>query len=183
MKKVMSGLLLTCTMFGAVVVAAPTLEGQVVGVSDGDTITVLDAERQQHKIRLAGIDAPERRQDFGNRAKQSLSDLAHRRQAKVKTGKTDRYGRLVGKVLVDGQDVNIEQVRRGMAWHYKAYESEEEPADRQAYADAENAAKASGTGLWAMPSPTPPWEFRRSTTLRAPTASRVDFQKQINGWR
>jgi endonuclease YncB( thermonuclease family) len=144
---------------------AGKLDGIVVGVSDGDTITVLDAQRQQHKIRLAGIDAPEKRQDFGNRAKQSLSDLAYRRQATVETGKTDRFGRLVGKVLIDGEDVNIEQVRRGMAWHYKAYQREQAPADRQAYAAAENAARASGAGLWGMPSPTPPWEFRAKKPL------------------
>jgi endonuclease YncB( thermonuclease family) len=149
-------------MFGAVAIAGPNIEGQVVGVSDGDTITILDVQRQQYKIRLAGIDAPEKRQDFGNRSKQSLSDLVYRRQATVETNKTDRFGRWVAKVLVGGEDVNLEQVRRGMAWHYKAYEREQAPADRQAYAAAEDAARASGMGLWAMPSPTPPWEFRRA---------------------
>jgi endonuclease YncB( thermonuclease family) len=155
------GLVLTCAMFGLVVIAGP-IEGQVVGVSDGVTITILDAQRQQHKIRLAGIDAPEKRQDFGNRAKQSLSDLVFRKRVNIETGKTDRYGRLVGKVLTDGMDVNLEQVRRGMAWHYKAYEREQAPDDRQAYAAAENAARTSRAGLWAMPNPTPPWEFRRA---------------------
>jgi hypothetical protein len=99
-------------------------------VADGDTITVLDENRHQHKIRLAGIDAPEKAQDFGQRSKQSLSDQAYRQHVMVETGKTDRYGRLVGKVLVNGQDVNLEQVRRGMAWHYKAYQREQAPADR-----------------------------------------------------
>ncbi|MEO8655338.1 MAG: thermonuclease family protein [Ramlibacter sp.] len=138
----------------------------MVGVADGDTITVLDGQRQQHKIRLAGIDAPEKRQDFGNRAKQSLSALAYRQQVIVETGKTDRYGRLISKVIVNGHDVNLEQVRRGMAWHYKAYEREQVPADRGAYTAAEDAARASRAGLWAMPSPIPPWEFRRAVKAR-----------------
>jgi endonuclease YncB( thermonuclease family) len=132
----------------------------VVGIADGDTITVLDEQRGQHKVRLAGIDAPEKRQDFGNRSKQSLSELAYRNQVIVQTAKTDRYGRRVGKVIVNGLDVNLEQVRRGMAWHYKAYAHEQGATDRQAYADAEDAARAAGAGLWALPRPMPPWEFR-----------------------
>lgn len=140
---------------------AQTLAGLVIGVSDGDTLTILDDQLRQHKIRLAGIDAPEKRQDFGTRAKQSLSELAYKQHVTVDTGKTDRYGRIVGKVMVDGDDVNLAQVRRGMAWHYKAYEREQIPADRQAYAAAENVARAAKTGLWGMPNPMPPWEFRR----------------------
>jgi endonuclease YncB( thermonuclease family) len=141
---------------------ADRLNGLVVGVSDGDTITVLDDHRRQLKVRLAGIDAPEKRQDFGNRAKQSLSDLAYKQRVIVDTGKTDRYGRIIGKVTVNGQDVNLEQVRRGLAWHYKVYEREQAPGDRLAYAAAEKVARASKTGLWAMPTPIPPWEFRRA---------------------
>lgn len=140
---------------------AETLTGIVVGVADGDTITMLDEHRLQHKIRLSGIDAPEKRQDFGNRSKQSLSALAYRQQAAVESEKTDRYGRRVGKVIVNGLDVNLEQVRRGMAWHYRAYAREQRPEDRRAYAEAEDAARAAGRGLWSMPRPTPPWEFRR----------------------
>jgi endonuclease YncB( thermonuclease family) len=140
--------------------SADTIIGLVVGVSDGDTITVLDAQRQQHKVRLSGIDAPEKRQDFGYRSKQSLSELAYGQHVEVETGKSDRYGRSVGKVMVKDLDVNLEQVRRGMAWHYKAYEREQRPADRLAYNTAQDAARASRTGLWAMPSPKPPWVFR-----------------------
>lgn len=94
-----------------------TITGEVIGISDGDTITILDPQRVQHRVRLAGIDAPERHQDFGNRSKQSLSAMAYRQQATVETNKTDRYGRLVGKVVINGEDVNLHQVRRGMAWH------------------------------------------------------------------
>lgn len=126
------------------VAGAETITGVVVGVADGDTVTVLDEQWRQHKIRLAGIDAPEKRQDFGNRSKQSLSDLAYRRQVVVETGTTDRYGRAVGKLLVGGQDVNLEHVRRGMAWHYAAYDREQPPLERQVYAAAEHAAKQAG---------------------------------------
>lgn len=146
------------------VAGAETITGVVVGVADGDTVTALDEQWRQHKITLAGIDAPEQRQDFGNRSKQSLSDLAYWRQVVVETGTTDRYGRAVGKLLVGGQDVNLEQVRRGMAWHYKAYEREQPPLERQVYAAAEHAAKQAGRGLWAAPRTVPPWEFRRRSS-------------------
>ena len=86
-------------------------------MSDGDTITVLDKTHTQHKIRLAGIDAPEKNQAFGQRAKESLSDLVSSKAVTVETGKTDRYGREVGKVLVDGIDSNLVQVQKGFVWH------------------------------------------------------------------
>lgn len=95
------------------------------GVPDGDTITVLDADKVQHKIRLAGIDAQEKKQPFGQRSKESLSDLVFSKAVTVDTNKRDRYGREVGKVLVNGLDANLVQVQRGFAWHYKAYEREQ----------------------------------------------------------
>lgn len=134
--------------------------GDVVGVVDGDTITVLDADKVQHKIRLTGIDAPEKKQPFGNRSKQSLSNMVFNKTVTVETGKRDRYGRELGKVLAGGKDVNLEQVRAGLAWHYKAYERTQSATDRQVYADAENEAKAAKRGLWADSAPTPPWEWR-----------------------
>jgi len=98
---------------------AETITGRVVGVADGDTITVLDGDKVQHKIRLSGIDAPEKKQAFGNRSKESLSALAFDKTVDVETSKRDRYGRQIGKVLVNGQDVNLVQVERGMAWFYR----------------------------------------------------------------
>lgn len=114
----------------------------------------------QHKIRLTGIDAPEKKQPFGNRSKQNLSDMVFNKTVTVETDKRDRYGRELGKVLAGGKDVNFEQVRTGLAWHYKAYERMQPAADRQAYADAENDAKAAKRGLWVDTDPTPPWEWR-----------------------
>lgn len=149
-------------LLAALTCGAATIEGRVVGVSDGDTITVLDANNTQHKIRLSGIDAPEKKQPFGQRSKESLSDLVFNKPVTVDTDTQDRYGRKVGKVLVDGQDANLEQIRRGMAWHYKAYEREQPLLDRRAYSDAENEAKAAQRGLWSDPAPMPPWEFRKA---------------------
>lgn len=94
-------------------------------------------------------------------SRRSLREMTHGQQVVVETDKTDRYGRAVGKVMVNGLDVNIEQLRRGLAWHYKAYQREQTPMDRQSYAAAEDAAKRLRRGLWAMPGATPPWEFRR----------------------
>ncbi len=88
----------------------------VVHVADGDTITVLDAGKVQHKVRLAGIDAPEKAQPFGQRSRESLADLVAGRTVIVETHKKDRYGRYVGKVILNSRDVNLEQIRRGMAW-------------------------------------------------------------------
>lgn len=93
---------------------AGTIEGRVVGVTDGDTVTVLDAEKLQHKIRLSGIDAPEKMQPFGQRSKESLSDLVFDKIVMVDTDKKDRYGREVGKILVNGVDANLVQVTRGV---------------------------------------------------------------------
>ena len=140
---------------------AGIIEGRVVGVADGDTITVLDADRVQHRIRLGGIDAPEKRQAFGTRSKQSLSDIVFNRAVTVETGKTDRYGRAIGKVLVDGIDANLQQVSRGFAWHYKAYEREQSLSDRQLYDFAQSEARAARRGLWQDAEPVAPWDWRK----------------------
>lgn len=145
----------------ACAVHAETVTGQVVGVTDGDTITVLDADKVQHKIRLAGIDAPEKKQAFGNRSKESLSDLVFDKTVNVETDKRDRYRREIGKVLVNGRDVNLVQVERGMAWFYRQYQREQSPNDRKLYEAAEDTAKAGKLGLWRDTDPVPPWEWRK----------------------
>lgn len=140
---------------------AATLIGAVVGVSDGDTIKVVDVSNTQHKIRLLGIDAPEFKQAFGQRSKQSLRDLVYGKTVQVEYDKQDRYGRTLGKVLVEGEDVNLLQVKRGMAWWYRAYKRDQNPDDQKIYEAAENAAKASKMGLWADMNSMPPWVFRK----------------------
>ena len=109
-------LLALCLVFQ---VQADSLLGKVINVADGDTITVLDDTSTQHKIRLSGIDAPEKRQAFGNIFKQSLADLVAGQSVAVEWAKVDRYGRKLGNVLLAGLDSNLVQVKRRMAWHYK----------------------------------------------------------------
>src|SRR5262249_31168777 len=138
-----------------------TITGKVVGVSDGDTITVLDADNRQYRVRLLGIDAPESNQDFGSRAKQSLSDLVFGKTVTVTSLKRDRYGRVLGKVTLDGKNINLEQVNRGFAWFYVHYATELKPEDAKAYEQAEAQARKEKRGLWAAASPVPPWVFRR----------------------
>jgi micrococcal nuclease len=145
-----------------------TITGKVVGVSDGDTITVLDAGKRQHKVRLDGIDAPESNQDFGSRAKQSLSDLVFGKMVTVTSSKTDRYSRTLGKVTLDGKDINLEQINRGMAWFYRYYAKELSGNDAVTYEQAEAQARSEKRGLWTDPAPTPPWDFRRGKTAKAP---------------
>ena len=145
----------------ATISRAELISGRVVRVADGDTITVLDAQMRQHKIRLAGIDAPEKAQAFGRRSQESLAELVANRSVIVETHKRDRYGRSVGKVLVEGRDINVEQIRRGLAWFYRQYERELSVRDQQSYARAEEEARSFRAGLWADKQPISPWEFRR----------------------
>lgn len=132
---------------------AEVLLGHVVAVSDGDTITVLDDTKQRHVIRLMGIDAPEKAQAFGQKAKQSLSDLVFNRNVSVTWFKKDRYGRTVVQVYVDHTDVCLEQIKRGLAWHFKEYEREQSEKDRSRYADAEKEARIAKTSLWSDEKP------------------------------
>lgn len=136
------------------------IAGLVVGVTDGDTITVLDDQRAQHTIRLAGIDAPEKAQAFGLRSKEHLSLLVFGRRVLVETEKQDRYGRTVGKVIINGLDASLAMVVAGMAWHYKKYESDQSITDRTLYSDAELVARRNRQGLWLDISPIEPWDYR-----------------------
>ncbi|TAH13907.1 MAG: thermonuclease family protein [Curvibacter sp.] len=141
---------------------AETITGKVVGVTDGDTVTVLDDAKRQHKIRLSGIDAPEKNQAFGQRSKESLSDLVFAKTVDVETDKVDRYGRRVGKIWVNGIDANLEQITRGMAWHYKQYAREQSKEDQWEYAEAEDEARKTRRALWREDAPVAPWKFRHN---------------------
>lgn len=160
MRMAFKSAVIALVLFMVIHVQADTLLGKVINVADGDTITVLDDTHTQHKIRLSGIDAPEKKQAFGNVSKQSLADMVAGQSVAVEWVKVDKYRRKVGKVLLDGLDCNLVQVKRGLAWHYKAYEREQPVIDRLAYADADIEAKAARRGLWADAEPVPPWEFR-----------------------
>lgn len=141
---------------------AGVLRGRVVKVADGDTITVLDASLSQHKVRLAGIDAPEKAQPFGNVSRLSLASQVAGKEVRVHTDKVDRYGRSVGVVFVGGTDVNRAQLERGVAWWYRGYAREQSPADRVAYSRAEEGAREARRGLWADKRPVAPWDWRRA---------------------
>ena len=155
---------IVCAFFLALACAdfalAAQWSGTVVNVADGDTLTLLDARNVQHRIRLDGIDAPERKQPFGQRSRQSLVDLARGRTAIADCPKTDRYGREVCRVRVDGVDIALMQLERGLAWHYLKYAHEQDPTVRRLYERAERQARDGRTGLWSQPAPTAPWDFR-----------------------
>ena len=140
------------------------LIGRVVKVSDGDTITVLDSSKTQHKIRLQGIDAPEKSQAYGDAAQRYLAGLVAGQEVRVAWNKRDKYNRILGTVYVKGEEVNLAMLRAGYAWHYKKFDS------TPAYAQAESAARAARRGLWAGLDPIPPEQFRhgRARTPAAP---------------
>lgn len=140
---------------------AEQIVGRVVGVTDGDTITLLDADKIQYKVRLAGIDAPEKSQSFGKASKKSLSDLIYDKKVIIDWHKEDQYGRIVGKVLINGVDANLEQIKNGMAWFYRKYQNELSLDDRLAYLHAEEVAKARKVGLWVSPDVIAPWDYRK----------------------
>lgn len=144
-------------------VATAQLTGRVIGVADGDTVTVLDATRQQHRIRLADIDAPESGQPFGSRSKQHLSALCHGKTAEVRVRDRDRYGRSIGMLICNGVDANADLVRNGLAWVYVQYA----PAGSPLYS-LESDARRRGLGLWADSNPIPPWDWRRGSRTAAP---------------
>lgn len=131
-----------------------------MGISDGDTITILDAGNRQLKIRLSGIDAPESHQAFGQKSKANLSALVFNRQVVAQCAKTDKYRREICKVMVGGIDANLEQLKAGMAWWYRYYANEQPLQDQEAYEAAEFNAKIRRLGLWADKNPTPPWDWR-----------------------
>jgi len=130
--------------------------GKVVSITDGDTIIVRQSGGPSVKVRLIGIDAPERGQAFGTRARQELGELVAGQTVEIVGTEKDRYGRLLGDVRHDGRSINLEMVKRGFAWAYVEYDP---PAE---YRRAEAEARAARRGLWADKAPEPPWTYRKS---------------------
>ena len=160
--------LLICSFFP---IAHADITGHVVAVTDGDTIKVLDANNAQHRVRLTGIDAPERKQPFSSVSTKHLASMVAGKEVYVESSKTDRYGRTLGKVWVQPRDcpscgktlnVNHAQILAGMAWWYRHYAKDQSPEDRGRYESAEDEAKARKWGLWEDPNPTAPWDWRRN---------------------
>ena len=145
--------------------------GRIVGVIDGDTVDLLTDAKVLIRVRLSGIDAPEKKQAFGSVAKQALSELAFNRTVLITGEKKDRNGRLIGKITVAGTDVNLRMVQLGYAWHFKKYEREQPPDDRLRYAKAELTARSQRIGLWVDKEPVAPWEFRSSRQANSKSAN------------
>lgn len=136
---------------------AQVISGKVVKIADGDTFTLLVNNHDQVKVRLDGIDAPEKKQAFGNKAKQYLSSMIWGTPVTVKVYKKDRYGRSIGKVSTSKfKDVNLEMIKAGYAWHYKEYN------DDKTYASAEVSARKRKLGIWKDKNPIKPQVFRKT---------------------
>lgn len=146
---------------------AAVIEAKVVGIADGDTLTVLVDGHQRVHVRLADVDAPEKAQAFGQVSKRSLSDLCFGKVAVVDVQQTDRYGRSIARVSCAGVDASEFQVRGGMAWAYRQY------LHRPEFIKLEADARAKNAGLWADRTPVPPWEFRHATKGDATSAGQA----------
>ncbi len=151
------------------VAAAEIVEGKVIGVADGDTITILQISgdtKTPRKIRISGIDAPEKAQAYGAVSKGAMSQLAFGSGAIAECRTTDRYGRSVCLVRVKGIDVGLRMIELGMAWHYKKYANTQPREEAVSYALLENAARAAKQGLWrdvdTVAPPMPPWDWRKA---------------------
>ncbi|HYP67740.1 MAG TPA: thermonuclease family protein [Thiobacillaceae bacterium] len=167
--KLLTGTLIGLLALGASCARAEILEGYIVSISDGDTLTLL-VGREQHRIRIAGIDAPEHFQPSGNRSRTNLSRYAYRQDARAQCYKKDIYGRDVCEIWVEppdcpgcgkSLDVGLAQVRQGMAWWDRYHVSEQSAEDRERYERAQTMAKLRHLGLWRDAKPVPPWRWRR----------------------
>ena len=132
----------------------------VVSVHDGDTLRAIDEQKVEHRVRLAGIDAPELGQPFGRVARDRLRELALRQQVAVQVHDRDRYGRDLATLEAGGQDLGRQLVTEGLAWHFTRY------SDDAGLAAAEAEARAAGRGLWADPQRVPPWQWRAGEAER-----------------
>ena len=138
-------------------VAQYDLTGRVVRIADGDTVSILDHSNTQHKVRLYGIDTPERKQPYGQAAKKALAQLIDEKPVGVVIVTTDSYGREVGTLYSDGVNINLAMVESGFAWWYQHYAPYE-----HALQEAEQRARNSALGLWSQPDAVAPWEWRRN---------------------
>ncbi|MBT1702222.1 thermonuclease family protein [Chryseosolibacter indicus] len=135
--------------------AEPEITGSVTAIADGDTFTLLTPANKQIRVRLYGVDAPEKGQDFHNVSKQYLSDLIFKKKVVVKQINKDRYKRVVGIVTVEGINVNEALLKKGLVWHYTQYDNNKE------WAKLELKARKEKKAIWSMPNPTPPWNYRK----------------------
>ncbi|WP_440057857.1 thermonuclease family protein [Pseudomonas fragariae (ex Marin et al. 2024)] len=155
-KEAFVALLLTMFVWAGHANADSVFQGEVIRILDGDTIEVMDAGKQTHRVRLADIDAPERKQAFGDASRQALASMAFRQKVSVLDAGGDRYGRRIGVLIVNGQNLNREMVAQGMAWVYTQYSKD------KTLTALEETARTHRRGLWADAHPIAPWDFRHS---------------------
>lgn len=134
--------------------AATLLQGEVIRVLDGDTVELLDTSKNTYRIRLANIDAPEKSQSFSEVSRQALASFVFRKPTTVHKQGVDRYGRVIGVLVVDGVNVNAQMVHQGLAWVYTQYNKDSTLVELQ------QDAKARKAGLWTDPDPIAPWDYR-----------------------
>jgi micrococcal nuclease len=164
-------LLISLVLFAqAAIGAGPLTPGLVVAISDGDTITLLTEDKRQLKIRLVGIDTPEKKQAFGTKARDHLASRIFKHDVEVDLRKQDQYGRHLGVIYMNGTDINQSMIQEGYAWFYKHYAKEQPKEEALRYAKAEADARSKQRGLWADPNPVPPWEFRKEAKEEARAA-------------
>ena len=170
--------------FAGTAAGSQALDGRVVSIEDGDTVTILDAGNVQHRVRLAGIDAPERGQQGAQRSRESLAALVYEQPVRVASHKRDPYGRIVGTLWVAPPgapcrgrpecpatlDAGLAQLQAGRAWWFRRYAAEQRVEERASYEAAERDARARRIGLWRSGTAVPPWEWRRETGRRQPAA-------------
>ena len=164
-------LLISLVLFASTAInAGPLTPGLVVAISDGDTITLLTEDKRQIKIRLVGIDTPEKKQAFGTKARDHLASRIFKHDVEVDLRKQDQYGRHLGVIYIGGVDINQSMIQDGYAWFYKHYAKEQPKEEALRYAKAEADARLKQRGLWADPNPVPPWEFRKEAKEEARAA-------------
>lgn len=181
MKKLVRTLALLLLTAVATLAHGDILKGKVIGVVDGDTITIMAPDGSQRQVRLSGIDAPEKDQASGAEARSFLTSLVMGRTVRLEPLGPDPYGRTVAKVTLNARDVGLEVVKAGFAWHYRNYEGEQSDEDRRLYTAAEAEARQATKGLWGDPAPLPPWEFRerekQSESATGNTAASLPFPR------
>lgn len=154
-------LLFPLLFFVHVLLHAQAFTGKVVKIADGDTFTVLLDNKQQKRIRLHGVDCPEKAQDFGNVAKEYISNLIAGKSVTILPTKKDRYGRMVAIVKIDTTNINESLLRAGLAWHYKQYDNTPH------WAELEHEARNHHRKIWSAKNPTPPWQWRKRKRVRS----------------
>lgn len=153
-------LILSLCLQSIFLLAQNNIYGKVVKVADGDTFTILDNKKKQHKIRFYGIDCPEKGQDYYQVAKDFTNKYSIGKQVRIEVKSTDRYGRKVGIVWVNKTNLNLQLLRKGLAWHYKQYDKS------KLYASAEATARAKKLHIWSKKNAVAPWNFRKNKKKR-----------------